>query len=221
VLNASGNPVDGARVTVTGTNSVAVTTRDGTFSLDSLPGGTRTVEVRKIGFSVTEKSVDLVSYAQTTVEVSLGETVTILAPVTSLAQRDQDLERVGYARRAKLGAGYFYEGDRVNTFGTSFSETLGQIPAIRVVREGDLDYHYVVKDRRDPQGCVNFVVDGNRWRTMKPGDIDEFVRPDEVQALEVYGAATVPVEFVAPGDGKCLTVVVWTSARIRPKRPGS
>ena len=219
IRDRDGSPAVGARVTVLGTNSVAVTGSRGEFTLDSLPGGTQTVEVRKLGLGAVHKTVELSSLATATIDVALTEAATLLAPITSVDRRELDLDRVGFTERQRMGAGYFYEGDRVRKTGLSFSETLGEVPSLRVVRIGDLNYRYVIRDRRDPQGCVNFIVDGNRWLSTTEGDIDNFVTPKEVEALEVYGAATVPPEFASSTKGKCTTIVVWTSARVRPKRP--
>jgi hypothetical protein len=218
VRERDNSPAEGARVTIIGTDAVAVTDRRGEFRLDSLPAGTHTLEVRKLGFAAVQQAVELSASVPARAEVSLVDAARILAPVTTISQRQTDLEKVGFARRQRSGGGYFYEGDRLNKNGTSFSETLGEVPSLKVIRVGDLSYRYVVTDRRDPSGCVNFVVDGNRWRSGRPGDIDDFVTPKEVEAIEVYNASTVPAEFAFPESGRCATIVVWTNATIRPQR---
>jgi hypothetical protein len=45
---------------------------------------------------------------------------------------------------------------------------------------------------------------------MTPGDIDDFVRPDELRAVEIYNASTVPGQFQQAGMTKCATIVIWT-----------
>jgi hypothetical protein len=50
-----------------------------------------------------------------------------------------------------------------------------------------------------------------RWREFTPGDIDDFVNPTEVRAIETYSGSNVPVQFQAPGVSSCATVVVWTN----------
>jgi hypothetical protein len=70
---------------------------------------------------------------------------------------------------------------------------------------------YVIQSSRDATGgCVNFVVDGTRWTEMTPGDIDDYVRPDELRAVEFYNPSTVPAQFATTGQTKCATMVVWT-----------
>jgi hypothetical protein len=57
-------------------------------------------------------------------------------------------------------------------------------------------------------------VDGSRWQQLQPGDLDAFVRPEEVAAIEVYpGGSTMPVEFQTSG-ADCAAVVVWTKLNV-------
>jgi hypothetical protein len=62
-------------------------------------------------------------------------------------------------------------------------------------------------------------VDGAQWQSLEAGDIDSFVRPEEVAAVEVYNGGTVPPQFITVGQS-CTAVVVWTKLRVdsRPRR---
>jgi hypothetical protein len=90
---------------------------------------------------------------------------------------------------------------------------LRTVPGLRVVPAGDGTN--VIQSSRDPTGgCVTFYVDGSPWQQMTPGDLDTFVRPEEVAALEVYNGATTPAQFQQAGNSGCTTVVIWTQRRI-------
>jgi hypothetical protein len=52
---------------------------------------------------------------------------------------------------------------------------------------------------------------------MEPGDIDDFVKPHELAAIEVYSASNTPAEFQGRG-GSCTTIVAWTVRRLDRKR---
>ena len=42
-------------------------------------------------------------------------------------------------------------------------------------------------------------VDGAQWQQLNAGDLDSFVRPEEVAAIEVYqSGASMPVEYQTP-----------------------
>jgi len=45
------------------------------------------------------------------------------------------------------------------------------------------------------------------------GGVDEFVRPEEVAAIEAYSRDFTPTQFGTPGR-QCETVVVWTKLKI-------
>ena len=51
--------------------------------------------------------------------------------------------------------------------------------------------------------------------------LDRFIRPAEIEALEMYSGANVPGEFIVPGKGKCSVLAVWTKLKIHDatKRP--
>ena len=68
---------------------------------------------------------------------------------------------------------------------------------------------------------MNFWVDGTQWQTMSPGDIDQYVRPDELVAIEVYHGSGTPAQFTSPGQSGCATIVAWTVARVRPDSKSS
>ena len=59
------------------------------------------------------------------------------------------------------------------------------------------------------------VVDRAPWMLFAPEDIDNMVFPQDIAAVEVYDGATVPAEFEVGRYRGCLTIVIWTRARIR------
>jgi hypothetical protein len=211
VLTKSGAPIVSARVSVEGAAPVAITNDRGDFTLDSLPSGTQTVEVRKIGYAATDKSVELSarSAAQTTITLDVAE----LAPMQIVAGADRVLEDIGFADRKRRGLGHFIEGDRVNREAVRFSDALRTAPGIRVVPAGN--GRSAIANSRDPvNGCVTTWVDNVRWREMSPGDLDDFVMPSEVRAIEVYSSSNSPPQFQMAGNSTCATVVVWTTRYI-------
>jgi len=59
-------------------------------------------------------------------------------------------------------------------------------------------------------GCVTWWVDGMLWMG---GGAEDFIRPDEVAAIEVYSSGFTPGEFTRPMRD-CETVVVWTKTKV-------
>lgn len=215
VINNAGTPLPGARVQLEGTTRVATTRANGDFSLDSLPSGTQSLTVRLLGYAPIEQAVDLVSAQPTNVTIKMTEFVPVLEAVRVTASRERGLESVGFNRRRRVGQGHFMDDKDINENSTYFSDVLRAAPGIRISPSGM--NRQVITSTRSPNGCVAVWVDGNLWQSLEPGDIDDFVRPNELAALEIYNPSTTPAEFQSRG-GSCLTIVAWTYRKLDRER---
>ncbi len=216
IVNKMGQPVAGARVDIEGLGAATLTKANGDFALDSLPSGTQTLEIRKLGYAVTEQPVELSAYTPQRVTVQMSDFVPTLETVRVQAKRDKSLFDVGFTQRQKTGLGYYLSGDRLNKNTTRLTDALRTVPGIHIVPAGD--GQNVIQSSRDPNGgCVNIFVDGSPWQQQFPGDLDSFIRPDELGAIESYSASTVPAQFTIPGQGSCETLVIWTERRLNRK----
>lgn len=216
VMTRAGMPVAGAHVQMDGTRSSATTRADGGFALDSVPLGTQSLSVRKVGFTPAEAAVD-VAYDGSPVIVAMADFVPTLAPVVTVARRTQDLEAVGFTRRRDHGIGVFREGDEIDKNPTDLGESLRMIPGLHIGYDANsqTSQKTVIMSSRDANECLNIIIDGVLWRDAASA-IEEYVRPDEIEALEMYHSATVPAEFAIAGQSKCAVLVLWTKRRIHP-----
>lgn len=219
VMDKNGRPLEGARVTLQGITGgmTAITRPNGEFALDSLPSGTQAIVARKLGYAVTEQPVELSANEPARTEVRMGDFVPTLQTVVVEAAQNKALADIGFLQRKQGGLGRFYEGRQINTNSMSFSDVMRIDPGLRISPTGD-GRTYAISDARNAAGgCVNYWVDGTPWETMTPGDIDGFVRPSEIVALEVYHGSQAPPQFTKPGQGGCAAIVVWTVARVRDR----
>jgi hypothetical protein len=218
VINKQGVPVGNARVTLNGTGAATLTRENGEFVLDSLPAGTQAITVRHLGYAPTEVSVELSSRTPARVSVQMGPYVPELTPVEVVSRQDQGLERVGWTSRKRGAAsGYFISPEQIEARkATQFTDLLTTSPGIRV--QGSMGRMFITATRTAGRaGCVNVYVDGSLWQQMEAGDLDSFVRPQDVAAIEVYpGGGSMPVEFQTSG-GDCAAVVVWTKLNVNRK----
>ncbi len=217
VLNRASQPIVGARVQLEGTARAADTRGNGEFVLDSLPPGTQTVTVRKLGYAPTELAVDLSSRTTSAITLAMDDFVPVLETVRVSAQRERALDAVGFARRKRVGNGWYMDGRELsNRNAQYFSDVLRAAPGIRIQQQGGRQF---ITSSRDPiNGCVNVWIDGTQWQQMEPGDIDDFVKPSELAAIEVYSSSTTPAEYEGQRRGSCTTVVVWTVRRLDRKK---
>ena len=209
-------PVSGATVSLWGTYRSVLTNERGTFSFDSLPGGTQTMEVRLIGFEPVRQVVHLAQGRPLDVDVVLGERVVVLEGVqivgkVAFAQRLAQFER----RRRMATSGYFLgPRDLERRPPTMLARLVQGFPGVQVAcNKGEC----VVTMRgqqigsEGPSQCVpSLWVDGRRDML---GDFG-FLYTDELAAVEVYTRDYgKPPEF---NDlNACGAVVVWT----RPAAP--
>jgi hypothetical protein len=64
-------------------------------------------------------------------------------------------------------------------------------------------------DSKCGQGCVRYVVDGSAYGEGMPGDIDQYVKPNEIAAIEKYDGGEVPSDL-RQDPTRCVTIVIWT-----------
>ena len=211
VVNDDGEPVRGATVGLWGTYRTVVTSERGAFTLDSLPGGTQTLEVRLIGWEPVRQVVHLSEHRPASVRVVLGQRVVVLEGVQvvgklAYAQRLAQFER----RRRSSTSGYFLRPvDLERRPSTMLARLVQGFPGVKVsCARGEcfVTMRGVQQGADGPAECVpSLWVDGRRDML---GDFG-FLYSDDIAALEVY-----PRDFGKPPEfhdfNACGAVVVWT-----------
>lgn len=213
VRNASGNPVSGANVMLTGTTRSAKTDSKGEFSLTGLPLGTQNVTVRRIGFAPATIPVDLTSTGPHRVDAVLAEYALVIDPTYVVAQRERGLAAVGFTDRRKRSVGNYRtrsEFERDNP--VYLSDILAKMRGLRMDMANG---QRVIRAAGAGTDCVQLVIDGLRWEPDFPGEFDESIFPQHVAAIEVYSGAAVPAQFEQGLSRGCTTIVVWTRTRVK------
>jgi hypothetical protein len=214
VVNKKGEPLRDARVMLQGGGAVTLTKANGEFVLDSLPSGTQALDIRKLGYSATEVPVELSATTPFSTTVTMSDAVPLLATMRVEAAQDKALSDIGYQQRKQTGMGFYMDGKAINHESLSFSDVMRTAPGLRVTPTGDGRTYVITDSRSASNGCVNFYVDGTLWQTMTPGDIDQYVRPYELVAVEVYHGSQTPPQFTPAGQSGCATIVAWTEAKV-------
>lgn len=196
-----------------GTNvrAQARTLDDGSFVLP-VPGvGTYRVAAARVGYESLlsgdlrfdrPDSLDLL-FRMTSVAVQLD-------PVEVNTTRVRSARLAGfYERSAKRRQGHFLTRDVIEQARSSrTSDLLRRIPGLsfRATRRGG----YAIRARG---GCEPQVyLDGMDVSMFgNVTSVDDLVRPEDLEGVEVYGASSVPVEFIRNFTGNpCGAVMLWT-----------
>lgn len=211
VVDVGGSGLVRARVSIVGDSSVALTDSTGRFSLGNLRPGTRMLSVRRLGFAPVEMPVALHSRELVDVTVRMSERVAVLDTVKITARRDIDLARVGFSDRKRTGTGYYLGPEQIERSPAyDLQSLLATAPMLRRVNENG---RIVVtgRPRGTGSGCVTYYLDGREWIG---GGIEDFIRPEEVAAIEAYSSNFTPPQF-SKGISDCETVVIWTKQKVR------
>jgi hypothetical protein len=196
------------------TTAASVTNADGRFTLDSVPTGTQTLSVRKLGFNVADKAVEVSVNNHTPVTVTMENYIPTLTTVYTVAERDQDLEKVGFTRRRRMGIGTYRDGEEIPRGTSSLATALSGLPGIKTVRDDALGSAGIRITGTQPGSCVTFVVDGMPWVEDQSMSISNYVSAEELQAVELYTATTAPPQYATP-NSTCSVLMMWTTRRIR------
>lgn len=214
----SGERIEGAVVTLMGAANLEVTSALsdalGQFELAAAdPGGYR-LRVYRIGFeeSISEQ-IQLTAGEVKTVRVVLSVEAIVLegleVGVDSDVPIDSRLLRQGfYARQElydqKMGFAEFLTRDEIErVIAFKVSDVLRQANGLRLRHVGGRDVRIGVRSNSSCPG-LSFYLDGMRIR-VPGGEIDDFVSPTDLIAIEVYPSMVGPLQY----GGGCA-VVMWT-----------
>ena len=218
VLDTIAMPVANAQVSVEGAAAVTTTNARGEFVLDSLPGGTQALVVRRVGFAPGRTIVDIAGGAPARVALRLERAVPRLNPVVVTAQTEA-LSKVGFEDRQKRGMGNFIGPDEIARLQPQLiTSALRTLPGLRVVPAGNGSYTVQNSRAGGTGGCVSYWVDGAPFREMSPGDVDNAFPASQLAAIESYQPGNVPPQFTSPGESGCAAIVIWTQASVRRQR---
>jgi hypothetical protein len=209
VRDPAGRPVRGARASVRGAAGESTAGEDGTFALGGLPAGTRTLEVRALGFAPRPVAVDLAPGRAATVDVRLDRVAT-LAPVTVVGTPSPHSAMLGefLARRRHAGFGRFVTAEDLERWKPAVVTAALHGTGVLVAPDGRGGT--MIRGPGRLAYCPALVfLDGTE---LAPGDrIDEHVRPQQVAGIEVYpDPAFAPPQYSGPRRNGCSVVLVWT-----------
>jgi len=214
VLDQTGKAVVGAEISIAGAEPKAVTNDSGAFKLAGLPSGTQELDVRKVSYAPMSMPVDLTARAPRTVTILMRPAPPTLAKVNVEASKvEKGLNLVGFTDRKKMGLGHFMTEDQIAEKDPQImTDIFTTMPGIQVNYSSGQPV--LTSSRTAGGGCVKYYVDDVPYSEQTPGDINDYMRPEEVSAVEVYNSVDVPAQYTQAGNSSCAVIVIWTKTKI-------
>lgn len=216
VVDSNGNPVPAARVYIPTAGDVTRTDTNGNYTLTGVPDGPQVVVVRKRGFAPTRVEAKFSTKRSDRERNRVNVTLLTQPEAAGLAtQQSRDsaaLARVGFLQRENRtrGAYFLTPSDIAGTRAVTTSDLFRQVPVLVEVPgpTGTV--------LRGANGCLATYVDGVRWRSMFPGDLDTYIPVNDVVAAEVYppGQQPPPPFNQNPNRLNCTTLAIWTRSAV-------
>jgi hypothetical protein len=214
VRGPNGRPIERAQVLLLDSGVSEASDAGGAFTLDSLPAGTRALEVRALGFVPAHLVLDLKSGTALTEDVTLTTRVALLDAVTVFGKAPKRGEAGAFVERSHGMFGKFFTGDQVAQSGvTSLPELFRMIPGLRVTQaSGSMLTTVLSRGEGFDTPCMPDIYLDGMYIADGATSLDNLVRPSEVGGIEVYvDVNTVPVQF---RRSACGSIVIWTKVML-------
>ncbi len=189
----------------------------GEWTLTGAPLGTRTLEVRSVGYYPTRTAVDVVTNGAP-VRTALATMKDVLDTVKVVASRLATRNMVEFNERRRSGVGRYLTADDVQRRQPiATSDLFRNMPGLRVDRSELGDTQLLMRGTFDETCVPNVFIDGRHMRGLSADDVDGWVKPNEIAGIEIYTGPHVPAQFNAgltggdaSGGQSCGSIVIWT-----------
>ena len=217
VRNRNGSVIPGATVVAIGTDSRTLADEAGGFTLRDVVAGPRIVEAQAIGYPPGRTQTTVRPGITQRVEILVGDSISVLDPVTVEGRYEPYLARVGFERRRNAAQGHFLDTTDIRNAGAvQFEQVFRMVPGVRLLPNGS---SYLVELQRG-QGLPNpalanycppsYFIDGVYFPLPPIKTPSLPVVPEEVLAIEVYSNIfSAPPQYQRL-DSSCGVILVWT-----------
>lgn len=226
VRNRNGSLVPGATVVALGTDASTQADEFGRFSLDGVTVGSRILEARALGYMIGRAQTIVRQGAEQQLDILVGDSVTVLDPVTVEGKYEPYLSRVGFNKRRQTALGHFLDTTEINRSGAvRFEEVFRMVPGVKLRPNGS---GLLIELQRGEGQIWNptlgnycpplYFIDGVYFRLPPTQTPSVPVVPSEILAIEVYANLfSAPPEYQRR-DGACGVILVWTKRGIPRKK---
>lgn len=215
----SGVPVAGALITLEPLDEgpdprSATADTAGIFQFRPVESGPYRVRIVRIGYRTLSDTVDLARDGETHLRAAMVPDAVDMEPVVVTAVRRRAAFLRDFERRRARGFGHFMDREEIEgRMAHATSDLFRMIPGVRVVRrraaQGPL---LAMRGSCEPQLYIDGISAGQQL------SLDHMVRPDDIEAIEVYSSAGAPAQYASR---TCGVILVWTRAAEPVPQQGS
>ena len=201
-------PLAGAQISIVDGPNTRSNAR-GEWTLTDAPSGTRLLEVRAVGYYPERRAVDIVD-SIAPVRVALTTFKSVLDTMKVSATRTIDMNMLGFQERRRSGMGRFLTPREIDARQPVVtSDIFRSVPGLFLERTVDAGENVMMRGIYEDR-CVPAIYIDGRWMSgLTSGDLDGFIRPNNIAGIEVYRAGQVPARFQPELSG-CGSLVFWT-----------
>lgn len=175
----------------------------GTFRFPDLVPGDYFITVALLGFGTVTDTLEIARDSDVELLVPLSIAPITLEPiVVQVSSRPIGPLREFERRRRSTNGTFFTREDIEEAHVAEFTDLVRTLGGVRLVSAGAFRTRLVFRGGCSP----DFWLDG----IPVPGgtlDLDSYVHPQDLEAVEIYRGADVPVQF---GVNVCAVIVAWT-----------
>jgi len=204
----TGLPLEGALVTLEpmpggdGDLVVETTGPEGEFLLGEVIPGLFNLRVTLLGYHELRDTLEVLPESVLYLTLPLSISPVRLDPIVVVSRRQPQHMRAFEARR-RTARGVFFTREEIQASGAyEFTDLLRRVPGARVVPTGGFGNRVEFRGGCRPDLWVDGVMAGTT------SDLDSFLRPEEMEGVEIYKGAELPMEF---GSNLCGSIVIWTA----------
>jgi len=225
VRNRNGSLVPGATVVALGTDASAQADAFGRFSLQGVTVGSRILEARAVGYMIGRAQTIVRQAAGQQLDIVVGDSVTVLEPVTVEGEYEPYLKHVGFIQRSHTAQGHFLDTAAIARSGAMrFEEVFRMVPGVQLRPNGS----GMLVELQRGQGQINspglgnycppmYFIDGVYYPLPPLQTQSVPVVPSEILGIEVYSNLfSAPPQYQRRGS-TCGVILIWTK-RGTPKR---
>jgi len=227
VRNGNGSLVPGATVIAVGTDASVQADEFGRFSLNSVTAGSRIIEARAVGYTIGRAQAMVRPGAGQQVDIFLGDSVTVLDPVTVEARYTPYLSQVGFNQRRQTALGHFLDTTDIQKSGAvRFEEAFRMVPGVQLRPNGS---GLLIELQRAEGQIWNptlgnycpplYFIDGVSFRLPPTQTPTVPVVPAEILGIEVYSNLLSAPPQYQRREGACGVILVWTKRGQPRHRP--